>query len=86
MVSEEYYKTNLGEQFGYSDEEIEITSKPVQVCTKHEIEQGEKCGGSDAEMKGSNKAVEVCIKDETECRENVVERRESRKGMGMVSM
>ena len=57
-----------------------------QVCIRHEIEQGEKCGGSDVERKSSNKTVKVCIKDETECGDNIVDRRESGKGMGMVSM
>ncbi|KAF2594620.1 hypothetical protein F2Q70_00045010 [Brassica cretica] len=40
----------------------------------------------DAEMKGSNKTVQVCIKDETECGDNIVERTESRKGMGMITL
>ncbi|KAG2322012.1 hypothetical protein Bca4012_057172 [Brassica carinata] len=84
MVSDGCHKSELGEECGGSDVEMEKTNKLVQVCIKHEIEQGEKCGGSDAEMKGSNKAVEVCIKDETECGDNIVERRERRKGMGMI--
>lgn len=71
MVSDGCHKTELGEEFGSSDVEIE---------------HSEKCGGSDTEMKGSNKTVQVCIKDETECGDNIVERTESRKGMGMVSM
>ncbi|KAF8091619.1 hypothetical protein N665_0441s0026 [Sinapis alba] len=84
MVSDECHKSDLGEKFGGSDVEIENTNKPVQVCIKHEIEQSEKCGGSDAEMKGSKKIVEGCIKDETECGGNIVERRERRKGMGII--
>lgn len=71
MFSDECHKTEQGEECGGSDVEIE---------------HNEKCGGSDAEMKGSNKTVQVCIKDETECGDNIVERTESRKGMGMVSM
>ncbi|CAF2188948.1 unnamed protein product [Brassica napus] len=69
MVSDGCHKTELGEEFGSSDVEIE---------------HSEKCGGSDTEMKGSNKTVQVCIKDETECGDNIVERTESRKGMGMI--
>ncbi|CAH8362298.1 unnamed protein product [Eruca vesicaria subsp. sativa] len=86
MVSDECVKTELGEEFGGSDVvDIEKTNKPVQVLNEHEIEQSEKCGGSDAEVEGNNKTDEVCIKDETECGDNIVEKRESRKGMRMVN-